>query len=81
MVDADELLSEKQLGCKVFLIGLSFWVMKQVNSHQIGNAVAPYFAYHLALQIKQHILNQDNSMNYPATSQHQLKLFENEAIS
>ena len=48
---------------------------------QIGNAVAPYFAYHLALQIKQHILNQDNSMNYPATSQHQLKLFENEAIS
>lgn len=47
---------------------------------QIGNAVAPYFAYHLALQIKQHILDPNNPSDY-TTVAHQLKLFENEAIS
>jgi DNA (cytosine-5)-methyltransferase 1 len=48
---------------------------------QIGNAVAPYFAYHLALKIKKYILGEDKSPIYPNTSQNQLKLFENEAIS
>lgn len=47
---------------------------------QIGNAVAPYFAYHLALQIKQHILDPNNPSDH-TTVAHQLKLFENEAIS
>lgn len=48
---------------------------------QIGNAVAPYFAYHLAAQIKNHLQNQDNLVDSALIPQSQLKLFENEAIS
>lgn len=48
---------------------------------QIGNAVAPYFAYHLASQIKNHLQDKDNLVDSVAIPQGQLKLFENEAIS
>lgn len=48
---------------------------------QIGNAVAPYFAYHLASQIKKHLQNQDNLVDSVLIPQNQLKLFKNEAIS
>jgi DNA (cytosine-5)-methyltransferase 1 len=45
--------------------------------NQIGNAVAPNFAFHLASHIKNH-LNGDN--NYLINENDQLKLFENEGI-
>lgn len=43
--------------------------------NQIGNAVAPYFAYHLAHNIKKYINNEP-----PNSENIQLTLFENEAI-
>ncbi|HEA28607.1 MAG TPA: DNA cytosine methyltransferase [Leeuwenhoekiella sp.] len=45
--------------------------------NQIGNAVAPYFAYHLALNVKKYLTCEHN---YLVTEDEQLKLFENEAI-
>lgn len=45
--------------------------------NQIGNAVAPYFAYHLAANIKNHLSNEPN---YLITENEQFKLFEDEAI-
>lgn len=45
--------------------------------NQIGNAVAPYFAYHLAGNIKNYL---SDDYNYLITENEQLNLFENEAI-
>jgi len=47
--------------------------------NQIGNAVAPYFAYHLAKNIKHQLTGVFNS-KYPLTANEQLRLFENEAV-
>ena len=47
--------------------------------NQIGNAVAPNFAYHLALNIKNHLMDEENSQ-YILTENEQLKLFENETV-
>ena len=46
---------------------------------QIGNAVAPNFAYHLALNIKNHLTGKSNTQ-YILTENSQFKLFENETI-
>lgn len=45
--------------------------------NQIGNAVAPNFAYHLASSIKDYLTNDST---YLITEDQQFKLFENEAI-
>lgn len=47
--------------------------------NQIGNAVAPYFAFHLAQNIKNHLLGNTNKQDF-MTKNKQLSLFENEAI-
>lgn len=47
--------------------------------NQIGNAVAPNFAYHLALNIKRHLMDELEN-HYTITENEQLKLFENEAV-
>ena len=47
--------------------------------NQIGNAVAPNFAYHLALNIKNHLMGEAKN-KYIITEHDQLKLFENEAL-
>ena len=47
--------------------------------NQIGNAVAPFFAFHLALNIKNYIVN-DFNMEYVISENEQLTLFEDEAI-
>jgi DNA (cytosine-5)-methyltransferase 1 len=47
--------------------------------NQIGNAVAPNFAYHLASSIKIH-LKGGTTNQYTLTENEQLRLFENEAI-
>ncbi|WP_339653653.1 DNA cytosine methyltransferase [uncultured Salegentibacter sp.] len=47
--------------------------------NQIGNAVAPNFAYHLASNIKDHLMGTANS-EYVLSANDQLKLFENEAV-
>jgi DNA (cytosine-5)-methyltransferase 1 len=46
---------------------------------QIGNAVAPNFAFHLAKNIKNHLMG-TSVENYPVIEFEQLKLFENEAV-
>ncbi|ARN76865.1 DNA (cytosine-5-)-methyltransferase [Nonlabens spongiae] len=45
--------------------------------YQIGNAVAPYFAFHLAKNVKNYL---SNEQTYLITENQQFKLFENEAI-
>jgi len=45
--------------------------------NQIGNAVAPNFAYHLAYSIKDYLTN---DLTYSIKENEQFKLFENEAI-
>jgi len=53
---------------------------KETNQYnQIGNAVAPNFAYHLALNIKNHLMGEVASQ-YAHTENEQLKLFENETV-
>jgi len=47
--------------------------------NQIGNAVAPYFAYHIAKNIKNYINGIPNN-EYQTSESEQLTLFENEAI-
>lgn len=47
--------------------------------NQIGNAVAPYFAYHLALVIKDYLLGETINQ-YFITENNQLKLFENAEV-
>ena len=47
--------------------------------NQIGNAVAPNFAFHLAKNIKAHLIGKSKE-DYPVIEFEQLKLFENEAI-
>ena len=47
--------------------------------NQIGNAVAPNFAYHLARNIKKHI-KKTIINDYPVIEYKQLKLFEDEAV-
>lgn len=47
--------------------------------NQIGNAVAPNFAFHLALNIKNHLTGESDN-EYFLTENEQLKLFENEAV-
>lgn len=47
--------------------------------NQIGNAVAPNFAYHLALNIKRHLMVEVEN-HYAITENEQLKLFEYEAV-
>lgn len=47
--------------------------------NQIGNAVAPNFAYHLASNIKNHLMGEVENQ-YIITENEQLKLFENEAV-
>ena len=47
--------------------------------NQIGNAVAPYFAFHLAQNIKNFMLGESKNQ-YFLTENEQLKLFENEAV-
>lgn len=47
--------------------------------NQIGNAVAPNFAYHLALNIKRYLMDEVEN-HYTITENEQLKLFENEAV-
>lgn len=47
--------------------------------NQIGNAVAPNFAYHLALAVKNHLTG-DKNAQYCITENEQLTLFENEAV-
>ena len=46
---------------------------------QIGNAVAPNFAFHLAKNIKAHLMGSSKE-DYPIIEFEQLKLFENEAV-
>lgn len=46
---------------------------------QIGNAVAPNFAFHLAKNIKTHLMG-TSTEDYPVIEFEQLKLFENEAV-
>ncbi len=48
--------------------------------NQIGNAVAPNFAYHLARNIKQHLQGKSLDSEYSISEDSQLALFENEAI-
>ncbi len=48
--------------------------------NQIGNAVAPYFAYHLARKIKQHLTGDPSDNDYSISEDNQLALFENERI-
>lgn len=47
--------------------------------NQIGNAVAPYFAFHLAQSVKRNLVGDTNNQ-YFITEDEQLKLFDNEAI-
>jgi DNA (cytosine-5)-methyltransferase 1 len=47
--------------------------------NQIGNAVAPYFAHHLALNIKRFLMDEVEN-HYTITENEQLYLFENEAV-
>ncbi|MCB0537033.1 MAG: DNA cytosine methyltransferase [Bacteroidetes bacterium] len=47
--------------------------------NQIGNAVAPYFAYHLALNIKNYLQGKVTN-EYNFAENEQLTLFQNEAI-
>lgn len=47
--------------------------------NQIGNAVAPHFAYHLAQNIKNHLLGDQESQSYSLENE-QLNLFGNEAL-
>lgn len=47
--------------------------------NQIGNAVAPNFAYHLALNIKRYLMDEVEN-HYTITENEQLKLFESEAV-
>lgn len=47
--------------------------------NQIGNAVAPNFAFHLAKNIKKHLMG-TSTEGFPTIECEQLKLFENEAI-
>lgn len=47
--------------------------------NQIGNAVAPYFAFHLAQNIKNYLTGKTNTQ-YSVTENKQLNLFENERI-
>lgn len=47
--------------------------------NQIGNAVAPNFAFHLAKNIKRHLLDSSLDLN-PINEFEQLKLFDNEAL-
>jgi DNA (cytosine-5)-methyltransferase 1 len=47
--------------------------------NQIGNAVAPYFAYHLALNIKNYFIRTDEKQICYAENE-QLKLFEDESV-
>lgn len=46
---------------------------------QIGNAVAPYFAFHLAKSIKHHLMTAAHE-DYPIIEFEQLRLFEHEAV-
>ncbi|WP_225587071.1 DNA cytosine methyltransferase [Algoriphagus sp. Y33] len=48
--------------------------------NQIGNAVAPHFAYHLARTVKNHLIGKESGNPYPVNENEQLVLFENEAI-
>lgn len=48
--------------------------------NQIGNAVAPNFAFHLAKNIKNSLIGGVNDHQYIAVEHEQLTLFENEAI-
>ncbi len=47
--------------------------------NQIGNAVAPYFAYHLAKNIKNYITSNATNQHFAVESE-QLTLFENETV-
>lgn len=47
--------------------------------NQIGNAVAPNFAFHLAKNIKTHLMGTSED-EYPMIEFEQLKLFENETV-
>lgn len=47
--------------------------------NQVGNAVAPYFAYHLAKNIKKYFAGKANNQ-YILIENEQLKLFENETV-
>jgi len=47
--------------------------------NQIGNAVAPNFAFHLAKHIKHHLTGVPNN-KYPFTEYNQLTLFDHEAV-
>lgn len=47
--------------------------------NQIGNAVAPNFAFHLAKNIKTHFMG-TSTEDYPLIEFEQLKLFENEGV-
>lgn len=47
--------------------------------NQIGNAVAPYFAYHLAKHIKHHLTGVVSKSHYRSENR-QLTLFENETV-
>ncbi len=48
--------------------------------NQIGNAVAPNFAYHLAENIKKHLQGETSDIGYSITEDNQLALFENETV-
>jgi DNA (cytosine-5)-methyltransferase 1 len=48
--------------------------------NQIGNAVAPNFAYHLAKNIKKHLQGETSDIGYSITEDNQLVLFENETV-
>lgn len=47
--------------------------------NQVGNSVAPYFAYHIAKNIKNYFMGNLNNQ-YFLTEDAQFKLFENETI-
>jgi DNA (cytosine-5)-methyltransferase 1 len=48
--------------------------------NQVGNAVAPYFAFHLAQNIKNYFIGKANNHQYQYIENEQLKLFENETV-
>ena len=48
--------------------------------NQIGNAVAPYFAYHLAQNIKKHLQGETSDIEYSITEDNQIALFEHETV-
>ena len=79
MDEEEELQFVRRQGYKAFQIGFEFQGTETHQFNQIGNAVAPNFAFHLAKNIKAHLMG-TSTEDYPVIEFEQLKLFENEAV-